>query len=282
MQTLSTGLNSHLSGEVTTLATCWSIQRKDGFSLYFTDHDQDLTIDGHVYQSADSMSPSAVSSQLGLAVDNLEFEGMLSSDAIEEGDILAGLYDHAEITLFLVNYTDPAMGKIHLKTGCLGEVTLQGGQFVAEMRGLTSVLQQKIGDVYTSSCRAQLGDARCGVNLTPFTFSGTVTAVEALHAFTDSGMTQVSGYFSNGIVTFSSGANAGLSMEVRDFAAGRFSLFLPMPKAIAVGDHFTAVAGCDKLFGTCVGRFNNALNFRGEPHVPGTDKLLETAATRSI
>jgi uncharacterized phage protein (TIGR02218 family) len=280
MQTLTTAFADHLAQEVTTLATCWSITRKDGFTLYFTDHDKDIIVGGHRYEAADSMNPSAVSSQAGLAVDNLEFEGVLSAAAITEADILAGKYDHAEITVFMVNYVDPAMGTLHLKTGWLGEVTLQGGQFIAEMRGLSSRLQQLIGEVYTSACRAQLGDARCGVNLAGYTFTGTVTAIEGSYAFSDSTKTQGSGYFSGGKVTFTSGANAGISMEVRDFSAGRFGLFLPMPAAIAVGDSFTVVAGCDKQFDSCKAKFNNAVNFRGEPHVPGTDKILETSATR--
>lgn len=281
MQQLSAALAAHLAGEVTTLATCWSITRRDGGVLYFTDHDVDLVVEGHTYKAADGMSPTAVSSQLGLSVDNLEFEGMLSDASITEADILRGAYDHAEIALFMVNYADISAGKLALKTGWLGEVTLQGGQFVAELRGITARLQQAIGEVYSATCRAQLGDARCKLALAPYTVTGTVSAVEAAHAFTDSSQTQANDYFSHGVLTFTSGANAGQSMEVREFAGGRFSLFLPMPLAIAVGDHFTVVAGCDKQFATCVGRFNNALNFRGEPHIPGTDKMMETAATRT-
>ncbi len=56
---------------------------------------------------------------------------------------------------------------------------------------------------------------------------------------------------------------------------------MPMPYAIMVGDSYSVVAGCDKIFSTCAGRFDNAVNFRGEPHVPGTDRILETSATRS-
>ena len=281
MQNLPTALATHLAQEVTTLATCWSITRKDAVVLRFTEFDRDLIVDGVSYKASDSMSPTAVSSQVGLAVDNLEFEGMLSAAAITETDILSGKYDHAEISIFMVNYTDPSMGKLHLKTGWLGEVTLQGGQFVAELRGFSSRLQQVIGEVYTASCRAKLGDARCGVNLAAYTFTGTVTSVEAAHAFSDSSKTQANDYFGNGLVTFTTGANAGLSMEVREFSNKRFGLFLPMPSAITVGDAYTVIAGCDKRFDSCVGKFNNAVNFRGEPHVPGTDKLLETSATRS-
>jgi len=281
MQDISAGLLAHLAQEVTTLATCWSVTRKDGEAFYFTEHDRDILVDGNSYRAASGMSASAVSSQAGLAVDNLEFEGMLSADAIAEEDILAGRYDHAEVSVFMVNYKDPALGRLHLKTGWLGEVTLRGGQFVAELRGLTSRLQQVIGETYTSSCRAQLGDARCSKNLSSFTVTGTVTAVEAAYAFTDSGRGELSNYFSYGRITFTSGANEGISMEIRDFSGGRFGLFLPMPYAIEPGDGYIAVAGCDKSFDSCVTKFANAVNFRGEPHVPGTDKILETAATRS-
>ena len=281
MQTLSTALTAHLGQEVTTVAQCWSIKRKDGVTFYFTDHDQDIIISGHVYEAANSMNPSAVSSQSGLAVDNLEFEGMLSADAITEADLVSGKYDHAELTIFMVNYADPSMGTLPLKSGWLGEVVLRGGQFVAEMRGLTSQLQQSIGDVYTNTCRATLGDTKCGIDLSAFTFMGTVTGTETANAFTDSSKTQPNDYFANGVVHFTSGTNYGLSMEVRDFNAGRFGLFLPMPSAILIGDAFSVSAGCDKQFDTCVSKFNNAVNFRGEPDVPGTDKLLETAATRS-
>lgn len=282
MQTISSSLGDHLAQEVTTLATCWSITRKDGVVLYFTSHDSDIIVDGNRYKAADAMVPSGVSSQSGLTVDNMEFEGILSPAALTEDDILSGRYDHAEISIFMVNYADPAAGKLQLKTGWLGEVTLRGGQFVAEMRGISARLQQTIGEVYTSSCRATLGDRRCGVVLASYTFSGTITALEASYAFKDSSKTQVNSYFSGGVLTFTSGANSGLSMEVRDFSASRFGLFLPMPQPIAIGDMYTVSAGCDKQFDTCIARFNNAIRFRGEPHVPGTDKLLETSATRSL
>ncbi len=279
MQTLDTAIAAHIAGEVTTLATCWSIARRDGVHLYLTDHDRDIVVEGHSYKAVSGINPSAVTSVSGLAVDNLELEGILSSMLVDEADILAGTFDHAEISVFLVNYENPADGTLMLKTGWLGEVTLRGGQFVAEVRGLSSRLQQVIGEVYTPTCRAKLGDARCKLALTPV--SATVTAVESNFAFTAASLTQPNDYFSHGLVTFLSGANAGSSMEVREFSNGRFSLFLPLAGTIAIGDMFQALAGCDKLFDTCANRFNNAVNFRGEPHVPGTDKILETSATRS-
>lgn len=40
------------------------------------------------------------------------------------------------------------------------------------------------------------------------------------------------------------------------------------------------IAGCDKIFAMRKETYNNAVNFRGEPHIPGTDALFNTASMR--
>ena len=281
MKSLSAALKTHLAQEVTTLATCWKVTRRDGTVLGFTDHDNDLVYAGVTYLASSGFTPTAVESSSQLNVDNLDMEGLLDAEAIDEADLLAGKYDFAEVEIFLVNYADLAQGTMTLRTGWLGEVRLRGSQFVAELRGLSQQLATKIGEHYTPACRADFGDARCKVNLTSYRVSGTASEAGTQLQFTDYARSEAAGYFAAGKVTFTSGQNAGLSMEVKEFNGGQFTLMLPMPYAIANGDAYEATAGCDKTFQTCTGTFNNAVNFRGEPHVPGTDKILETAATRS-
>ncbi|MBP0714808.1 DUF2163 domain-containing protein [Burkholderia sola] len=82
------------------------------------------------------------------------------------------------------------------------------------------------------------------------------------------------GYFAYGNVTWTSGANIGLSGPVKTSAVGSVTLGMPMPNPIQVGDTYTIVAGCDKQFGTCRDRYNNVVHFRGEPYVPGPDTIL--------
>lgn len=281
MKQVSTALATHLHAEVTTLAHCWKLTRRDGVVMGFTDHDSDIVFTGVNYSAQTGFTPTAIDTSSSLAVDNLDIDGMLDSAAIAEADVLAGLYDFAEIELFLANYADLSQGRLLLRTGWLGQVTLKQGQFVAEVRGLTQRLSQNVGELYSPTCRATLGDSKCGINLTGYTVTSTVSAVDGRSRFIDTARTQDSGYFANGTVQFTSGANQGLKMEVKQFAGGVFTLSLPMPYAIVAGDHYTAVAGCDKRFNSCIARFNNAVNFRGEPHVPGLDAILETSATRS-
>jgi uncharacterized phage protein (TIGR02218 family) len=280
MKTITEDLKNHLAGEVTMLATCWKIARRDGTVMGFTDCDKDLVISGVIYKAATGFTPTAVQSSAGLAVDNLDVEGMLDSSAISEAELMAGLYDFAEVEVFMVNYEELAQGKLQLRTGWLGEVRLARNQFIAEVRGLAQRLNQKIGDVFSSTCRASFADAKCGKNAASYKVSKTVIAVTTNQIF-NAALTQVTGYYNYGVVKFTSGANAGLSMEVKEYIKDvSVTLVLPLPYAIEAGDAFEIVAGCDKNFKTCIEKFNNAVNYRGEPHVPGLDAIMKTAGTR--
>lgn len=285
MKQISPELETHLAGEVTTLATCWKLTRRDNALLGFTDHDQDIIFETVTYKAASGFTPSSIDSSASLSVDNLDVEGMLADASITETDILAGKYDFAEIEIFQVNYQNLPQGALKLRRGWLGEVSLQKQRFVAEIRGLTQRLSQTIGELFSPSCRATLGDGRCKVNLTSHTVTGSVTSVASSQEFADSTRTEASGLFGFGLLTFTSGANSGTSIEVKEYihnaSGGRFSLALPIPYVITPGDTYSVGKGCDKTIGTCFGRFNNVINFRGEPSVPGLDRMLETAGTRS-
>ena len=286
MKQISTQLAAHIAGEVTTLATCWKLTRTDSTILGFTDHDSDIIYSGITYKAATGFTPSAIQNSGSLKVDNLDVEGMLSAGSITEADILAGLYDFAQIEIFQLNYNDLTQGTLKIRRGWLGEVSLYKQQFVAEVRGLTQRLSQTMGELYSASCRATLGDSRCKVALGSYTVTGSVTSATSSLQFTDSARSEANDVFSFGKITFTSGVNNGLSMEVKQYTnigmgGGQMILTLPMPYTIAIGDSYSMSQGCDKTIATCNSRFANVVNFRGEPLVPGLDRSLETAGTRS-
>jgi uncharacterized phage protein (TIGR02218 family) len=282
MKTISTNLQSHIDGEVTTLACCWKIIRSDGNIMGFTDASDDVIYDGITYHAATGFSPSAHATSANLAVDNQEVAGVLDAGFITEADIMAGIYDFAEIEVFQLNYNAPEDGRIILRSGKLGEVKLNGGRFVAEIRGITQNLVQNIGTFYSPSCRAKFGDSRCKKNLASYTVTASINTVISRQEFTAYALTQDAGYFEYGLINFTSGANSGIKAEIKRFADKKITTMLALPYDVAVGDGFSISAGCDKTFSTCISRFGNAINFRGEPHVPGMDRMLETASTRSL
>lgn len=276
MKSISENLKDHLEGEVTSLCTLVKIMRKDAVVIALTDHDEDVTHDGTTYVATAHLTPSAVVSASALSVDDTSIEAVLSSELISEDDILAGRYDDASVTLMLINYAAPDDGVLILRHGVWGEVQLVAGQFMAELRGLAQKLQHEIGELFSPNCRATLGDARCGVNLAGYTVSGSVEEVNNRHVFKDSTLTQATGYFDHGTLTWITGDNAGLSAEVKGYIPGEVTLLLAANAAISAGDTYEIKAGCDKRSITCRTRFGNMLNFRGEPHVPGLDRLYQS------
>jgi uncharacterized phage protein (TIGR02218 family) len=283
MKALDAGLAAHLSGGVTTLCHCWRVERKDATILGFTDHDRDLLIDGTTYKAASGFTATAIEDQLGLAVSNLDVDGALSSAAITEDDLNAGLYDDAAVVIMRVNWQDTSQ-RVILRSGFLGQVTRGETAFSAELRGLAAKLDQSAGRVFQRTCAWELGDARCQIDLDAPEHhgNGTVESVIGNFDFTASGIDSfASGIFSRGKIVWETGDNAGLAIEVKSHSQGspnsRLSLFLPMPRTIEVGDTFTITAGCDKQFATCRDRFSNVVNFGGFPHMPGNDFALSYA-----
>jgi uncharacterized phage protein (TIGR02218 family) len=201
----------------------------------------------------------------------MDIQGIVHLTGISDDDLRAGLYDYAQVECFQVNWQ--TLGDIvPMVTGWFGEVTLVDGQFKAELRGLTQKLQKSIGEQYTPQCQAELGDTRCGYALVPIAFTVTVGGDDRI--FTAAGLTQADDFFKGGKVTFSSGDNDGFSMDVKSFSAGVVELYEPLPTDIALGDTGEITQGCDKTLSTCKTVFDNVINFRGCPHLPGTSELL--------
>ncbi|MBS0241942.1 MAG: DUF2163 domain-containing protein [Proteobacteria bacterium] len=284
MKTLPPGLQASLASGATTLCWCWRIRPRVGDALGFTDHDRDLVFDGTLFEAASGFTATEIQSSVGLAVDNLEVQSALSSDRLSEARLAAGDFDDAAIEIFRVDWTNPDSRALARK-GSVGEVRRTGSAFTAEVRGLAHYLQQTQGRIFQYSCDADLGDRRCGIDLTSPAHRATasVSRVISERAFATTSLADFSsGWFTRGLVTFSSGANAGRAGEIKRQALGAgeatIELWVPPGDPIADGDAFVVTVGCDKQFATCRAKFANTANYRGFPHIPGND-FLTTPST---
>lgn len=287
MLSIPTALQVKLSSGVTTLARAWVVRRRDGAIQGFTDHDRDLVVSGVTCRAGTGFDASEATSRFDLAVDGAEISGALADDSLSDRDLAAGRYDAAQVETWLVDWSDPSLAAM-LARGFIGEVRREGEAFTAELRGLGDLLSQESGRLYTATCHADLGDARCRADLSAPSRHGTglVTSLAATAAFHASGLDGFAdGVFTAGRLTWTSGANMSLAMEIKQHrvAAGvvQIVLWQAMAEPIAIGDAFAVTAGCDKRFTTCRDRFANTLNFRGFPQIPGNDFLLQapTSAT---
>lgn len=273
MKPMSAAMAAHIAGETTTLATCWRLERTDGWLRGFTDHDQDLTIDGLVYKAATGFLPTAVESNSDLSADNLDVDGHLDDAAITAEALTAGRFDNASIEIFLVNWADLSAGRITLRTGNVGNVKRADGRFTAEVRGIADRLQQSTGLIYSRLCRVDLGSPACTVDLATLTDEEAIVDVVSGDTFTISTL-RPNGFYTFGLCTFLSGENDGASVEILLHVNASIQLFTPLPRPMAAGDQVRLVAGCDKTVETCQSKFSNVLNFRGEPTIPGNDKIF--------
>lgn len=283
MKTIPAELQAHLDSGTTTLCWCWRVTRRDATRLGFTDHDRDIAFDGTTFEAAAGFTASEMRDSVGLNVDNLEVQSALSSDRLSEADLAAGLYDDARVEIFRVNWSAPAQ-RVLMRTGSLGEVRRAGLNFTAEVRGLSHYLQQPKGRLYQFTCDADLGDSRCKVLLSNplYRGEGTISDVLSERRFTASGLGAFAhDWFSRGLLTFTSGAADGQSIEVRAHSkvadTVTIELWAAVRAPLEVGQTFGVTAGCDKHLGTCKAKFANVANFRGFPHMPGNDFITSFA-----
>jgi uncharacterized phage protein (TIGR02218 family) len=273
-------LQTKLDSGVTTLCRCWVLRRRDGVVQGFTDHDEDVALNAVICRAATGLSASEATAQLGLAVTAAEISGALDDDSLSEADLAAGRYDAATVEVYLVDWSEPAL-RVLLAKGALGEVRREGASFTAELRGLADRLAEESGRLYTATCSADLGDSRCTIDLADPRYRGTgaVVSLGGTSIFVASGLDGFdAGWFTAGKLSWTSGANSGLAVEVKRHRVEGGEVFVElwqaMPEPLAPGDAFTVTAGCDKRFSTCRDRFDNVLNFRGFPHIPGNDFVI--------
>jgi uncharacterized phage protein (TIGR02218 family) len=288
MKILAAGLQAHLDSGTTTLCWCWRLTRRDGAVYGFTDHDRDVTFDATTFEAQAGFTATEIRDSVGLSVDNLEIESALSSDRLDEAGLASARFDDAKIEIYRVNWRAPEQRAL-MRVGSIGEVRRHGSTFAAEVRGLAHYMGQPSGRLYQHSCDTDVGSRRCGIDLDAPAFkgSGHVVAAPTRRRLTASGLSGFAdGWFTRGLLTFTSGENAGRAIEVKRHVptGGHVTLELWQEAAepIAAGTTFTVSAGCDKARATCAAKFANTVNFRGFPDMPGNDFLTTSARRRRI
>jgi uncharacterized phage protein (TIGR02218 family) len=275
MRAISEPLAARLASGVTTLAHVWRITRRDSETFAFTDHDQPLSFDELTCEPMLGLSAGAIEKGIGLGVDTASVTGALSSGSISEDDLARGLWDGARVDVYRVDWTDPAL-RVHLFAGRIGEVRRGAQAFEAELRGLQAQLNVAVGRVFSRFCDADLGDARCTKDIAAPAFrgEGVVSAVFATGAFRADGLEVFAeGWFARGRLVWSAGGESEVAAHRVEAGAAVLELLDTAGAALSLGAAFTIYAGCDKRFATCRAKFDNVLNFRGFPHMPGNDAV---------
>lgn len=281
MKNLDPAFAAHISTGATTLCFCWLIERLDGAKLGFTDHDEKIVFGGEIFLPANGLDGGEVASKLGAQVDTSEVLGVLSSEAISEEDIVLGRYDGAKITTYRVNWRDPDIRDTQ-RGDTIGEIVREDGVFRAELRSHQQAMNVVVGRRYQSLCDAAVGDSRCGIDLetTSFRTTGTVLAQQGRFSVELSGISGFDqGWLSFGYAQWTSGKRIAISDTINEhqiLGSKHILVFAePVGDWLEIGDVATLYAGCDRCLSTCRDKFFNVPNFRGFPHIPGSDAVLK-------
>lgn len=265
------------------MADLYTITLVTGAVLRYTSWDANLTVLGNLFLAGPPhLRRSQIEEKLGLEVAALELEVLAAqTDTISGIPILqmiaSGAFDGASLRIDRL-FVDAAGNQIGTVirfsgvTGAVEEVTRTGARLTVE--ALVSRLSQQLpGIILQPNCTNTLFDARCGLLKSSFAETlaaqagSTVNKLFSLSAKPD-------GYYDNGQLAFTSGANNGLVKAVRRYVGQQFFFNSPLPFAPTAGDSFTAYPGCDKTQSTCTNKFSNLTNFEGFPFVPAPETAI--------
>lgn len=259
----------------------WTIRRKDGTVYRFTSLDRDLKYGGKTYKACDSMVPSASSSsnEVG-SVGDINLAGIIGEGAgsVTLADLHAGRLDGAFVEAWRVSWDGTTEPKAIMR-GTFGAVSFGERGFSVDLTGDGARLQQTpLLRTVAPGCDLVFGSAPCGKALGPLTVTGTVQTGRGQRGFTDAARGEPDGYFNYGRVTFTTGANAGISAEIKSHAAGVFTLWPRLAEPVSAGDAYSMTPGCSSLIESAGGTngcsaWANTVNYGGFPTVPGDDAM---------
>ena len=261
------------AGELETVATWWRLARSDGVTLGFTTHDADLWFDGVLHSASPGMVPSAIRRSAGFDADSAEVSGAISSDMIAAADLDAGRYDGALVAVGLIDWVTLEVQPIY--SGTIGMVSETDAGFMAELQSRKQDLSVDPVPRTSPTCRAAFCGLGCGLSAVRFEHLATLASQDvAGNAVTLAGGPAPADLVA-GQVRWLDGPYAGIAMGVTGTnGAGGLVLDRAIDVAIPVGARVVASEGCDHTLATCSARFANAVNFQGEPFLPGNDMVV--------
>lgn len=270
MRTISTLLKSEIAAG--RIARLLKITCKNGTIFAFTDTDMPITVDGQLYTPAPGLQSVTLNATSDSQVSNQTIGAAILQ--VPEADLIGGVFDTAVIEAAWASWKHPEAGQVKVFVGELGAVSWDEQGFVADAVSSQKKLDRTIGQPYTGPCRHNLFDAdkvgrvgKCGLDPASYTFTGSITSVDTNKWKVTTTLSQPDVYFSGGVLTWTSGNNAGLSCTVKSQTGAQLQFLLATAFTTQVGDTFSVQAGCDKTLATCKAKFDNVVNFGGFPHI---------------
>jgi uncharacterized phage protein (TIGR02218 family) len=258
------------------VADCFTFWLASGTMLTYTNADVSIPLNGHAYL-ANSLLVDGLKFKcsVGLNVDQQQLTiSARTTDTIGGIPFLQavrnGLLDGAEIQrerAFLTAWNAAPIGSVILFKGRVGTID-HVGRTTAQITVNSDLVLLDMDmprNIYSPACQHVLFDSGCTLVKNAFGASGTVGSGSTEQVINWSSSSSV---YTQGTITFSSGANTGATANIKLATSSALTLDIALQNAPAMGDAFTVYQGCDHSQATCTAKFNNLANFRGFPYIP--------------
>ncbi len=262
-------------------------------TIRLSDYHETLTLlNGETFVPQNPGAGAASRAKADGSASDTEVHAFITSDLITEEDVLRGLWDGALIDEIVIDYRFPYLAPFSFRRYQASSVTVDGGLINMQAKSILDSLNNAVGENWGPMCRVQVFSQsdriHAGCNLDPLLWfldvdAGTATSTARYVYLSPSGISGnwlLNDWATLGSAEFLNGANAGVKVSIKNYIvnAGTYTLILQkaLPYPYATNDRIRLLPGCNKIRdGDCYTKFNNVINFQGEPDIPGRDEALE-------
>ena len=294
MKPTNATLNALLASRQFILARLYTITLASGTVLRYCGGDKDITSGGNTYLAGGQTGPYIEKTAqramghwaIGSGSDSIQIQILPGTSTVMGQTFLTavrvGIFDGADFQMdyaFMSTYGTVQSGcQVTIFKGRVAEVIADRNLVVMTVNDYRELFNQNLPrNLFAASCANTLYDASCTVNPASFSESGTILAGSTATSLM-ANLIRATGFYDLGKLTWTSGANNGLSIGISRYVLGTpctITPIVPVPLTVNAGDTFTIFAGCDRTLGAggCA-KFANTANFRGEPYIPAPETAL--------
>lgn len=265
-------------------ATLFTITLANGLVITAVDKQRDILFNG-LHYSATAYGrwalTGSITRKIGLDTQDTtltvyhgDTESLPNLDGISIATaIRRGLFESAAVRieeLTMRTYGDVSMGSEIKFAGLVTDITRIGrSESQLKANDWNYALNTEVPNrFFSSSCNWVLFSAGCGLDQKKFETPGGLSYAASTTLGCPQAAAKPDGYFSQGVIVFTSGPNTGLSYSIKSHVGGTLvingSFFAPP----APGNSVLLYPGCDHTTATCNSKFSNLVNIGSTPFVP--------------
>ena len=241
-------------------------------TINFTSCDKNVVFNGQIYKNCqfiDDISFNDLDRIDNITIrfinnDNIELERLLNSKIV----IYLSAIDAQNVIMKAGNIA--CQNAVAIFSGFVENIMTNGELLEIAVGSNVAKLNYSNSSLFSPICRECLGSIKCGVNLENYyKASGTVLEVISLDCIVGNHRENRNvpvGYYKYGTIKFLSGKLRGFTIQIKDEVDGKIYL-LHNTKLVEIGDSYEIYAGCNKTLSVCKNKFNNVVNFSGEPYI---------------